>query len=170
MPDVAHPRPDRTHDAFSRKGICLGWRAPTVHHDKHADERQSIQEEHGPRAGRRHNRATKSGPDGATYIDGDPIQRDRSRKIATRHQIWHDRLPGRHVECAAEAENKGQDKESGRADGAGDGGRTEKPRREQHHALCEQKKPTAIDDIGEGSRGQADEEHRQTRRCLHEGH
>ncbi len=107
--------------------------------------------------------------DRAGEVEADAVERDRLHQILARDQFRHDRAPGRRGQRRADADREGQREQPEGGHRAGDGQDGKRYSREDRPELRGDQEHPAIDDVGQRTARQSQQEHRHDGCRLHHG-
>ena len=165
----AHAGAHRRQQVLARQAGEAAAAAPGEQRRQHRDDRHGVQRERQAGAAEQDQHAGQRRPDRAGQVEADAVQRDRLHQVLARHQFRHDRAPGRRGQRGADADGEGQRQQPEGGHGAGEGQRGERGGGEDRPDLRADQEHPPVDDVGQRTAGQRQQEHRHDGRRLHHG-
>ena len=170
MTCMAKADPDRCTETLSRQmPTAASRRMPPDQGADHAEITDRIQPEWCSQSHGRDDHSGQSRPHRPTDIEADTVQRYRRREILARHQLGHDRLPCGGDQGRSASGKKGEREQEDRGCPAGPDQHTQDCNEHRRSNLDEEQEMTAINNVGQRSSREDEQEHRQRGRNLHKG-
>ncbi|MNK70973.1 hypothetical protein D3C87_904130 [compost metagenome] len=162
---VAH---GRAH-AFGRKHAPFGDPGPAEDRQDHGEEGDGVEHEGHADAQDGDDQASEGGSGGAGEVEAGGVERDGLGELVAGDQLGHDGLKGRGVEGGPGSQREGQRQEGEGGGVPGERQEAQQEGREEHPGLGGQDQLAAVDDVGEGSGHEGEDEGRQVGRGLDHG-
>ena len=169
---VAHEANARAHcrkQVLARQASEAAASVPGEQRRQHGDDRYRVQRERKAGATDQDQHAGQRRSDRAGEVEADAVQRDRLHQVLAWHQLRDDRAPGRPGHRGPDADGEGQRQQPECGHGAGEGQDGERGGGEDGPDLRADQEYPPIDDVGQRTAGQRQQEYRHDGGRLHHG-
>ena len=165
----AHAGAHRRQQVLARQAGEAAAAVPGEQRRQHGDDRRGVERERQAGAAEQDQRAGQRRSDRTGEVEADAVQRDRLHQVLARHQLRHDRAPGRRGQRGADADREGQRQQPECGHRAGEGQYGERGGGDDRPDLRADQEHSPIDDVGQRTARQRQQEHRHDGGRLHHG-
>ena len=172
---VANTCAYRTADPLRRQcALEMRIALPTIQNQDHAHKGKGIEQKHRCGAGggtgvKRNGQPAQGRAQRAGKIKARAVERDGVGELCPGDHLGHDGLPGGAVHRRADIQQESEDQQDPGRNDVKEREHAQDRDRRQHPCLPENEQTAAIEDIGRGPGQQAQDDHRQAGRGLHQG-